>query len=143
MTSEELEGTTFKVYLYLMKAGTAIGPREVMRGIKLSSPSVAYRHLQKLMDLGLVNKDRYGNYLIQEKTSVQGFLWIGRTLLPRLILYSFFFMGILVIEVVSVAMRLIALAPIGEVYLLLITVTGIATTILLFEGIQLKRRIEQ
>ena len=143
MTSEELEGTTFKVYLYLMKAGTAIGPREVMRGIKLSSPSVAYRHLQKLMDLGLVNKDKYGNYLIQEKTSVQGFLWIGRTLLSRLILYSFFFMGILVIEIVSVTMRLIALQPIGEVYLLLITVTGIATTILLFEGIQLKRRIEQ
>lgn len=126
-----------------MKAGTAIGPREVMRGIKLSSPSVAYRHLQKLMDLGLVNKDRYGNYLIQEKTSVQGFLWIGRTLLPRLILYSFFFMGILAIEIVSVTMRLIALQPIGEVYLLLIAVTGIATTILLFEGIQLKRRIEQ
>ncbi len=126
-----------------MKAGTAIGPREVMRGIKLSSPSVAYRHLQKLMDLGLVNKDRYGNYLIQEKTSIQGFLWIGRTLLPRLILYSFFFMGILVIEIVSVTMRLIALEPIGEVYLLLIAVTGIATTVLLFEGIQLKRRIEQ
>ena len=126
-----------------MKAGTAIGPREVMRGIKLSSPSVAYRHLQKLMDLGLVNKDRYGNYLIQEKTSVQGFLWIGRTLLPRLILYSFFFMGILVIEIVSVTMRLIALEPIGEVYLLLIAVTGIATTILLFEGIQLQRSIEQ
>lgn len=143
MTSEELEGTTFKVYLYLMKAGTAIGPREVMRGIKLSSPSVAYRHLQKLMDLGLVNKDRYGNYLIQEKTSVQGFLWIGRTLLPRLILYSFFFMGILAIEVVSVTIRLIALEPISEVYLLLIAVTGIATAILLFEGIQLKRRIEQ
>ena len=126
-----------------MKAGTAIGPRDVMRGINLSSPSVAYRHLQKLIDLGLVNKDRYGNYLIQEKTSVQGFLWIGRTLLPRLILYSFFFMGILVIEIVSVTMRLIALEPIGEVYLLLIAVTGIATTVLLFEGVQLKRRIEQ
>lgn len=143
MTSEELEGTTFKVYLYLMRAGAASGPRDVMRGIKLSSPSVAYRHLQKLIDLGLVQKDKYGNYLIQEKTSVQGFIWIGRTLLPRLILYASFFMGIFVVEIVSVTMRFIALEPIGEVYLLLMAVTGIATTVLLFEGVQVKRRIEQ
>ncbi|MEM3640861.1 MAG: helix-turn-helix domain-containing protein [Candidatus Bathyarchaeia archaeon] len=58
---EDLNATTFKVYVYLVKAGKPSGPRDVMRGADLSSPSVAYRHLQKLVNLGLVQKNKYGH----------------------------------------------------------------------------------
>ena len=61
---EELNATTFQTYLYLVKLGKPAGPRDVMRGANLSSPSVAYRNLQKLTDLGLVVKDSYGNYVV-------------------------------------------------------------------------------
>ena len=56
--NEELEGTTLNVYAYLVKEGNPVGPREVMRAANLSSPSVAYWHLQKLEALGLLDKNK-------------------------------------------------------------------------------------
>ena len=71
----ELEGTTFTVYFYVLKESKPVGPREVMRGANLSSPSVAYRHLQKLEDLGLLEKNEKGRYIIKEKAKISGYLW--------------------------------------------------------------------
>jgi len=105
VTDDELEGTTLKVYLYVVKEDRPVGPREVMRGTNLSSPSVAYRHLQKLETLGLLQKDTYGEYVVKEKATIRGHLWIGRNLVPRLIFYSFFFMGILSAEIVIIVIR--------------------------------------
>jgi hypothetical protein len=42
-----LQVRTLKVYLYFVKEGP-VGPRNIGRGSDLTSPSVAYRHLQKL-----------------------------------------------------------------------------------------------
>jgi predicted transcriptional regulator len=74
---EELEGTTFKVYLYVVKDAKPVGPRDVMRGVNLSSPSVACRHLQKLETLGLLQKNAYGEYVVREKANIKGHVWIG------------------------------------------------------------------
>ncbi len=63
--NEELEGITLSVYLYAVKKGKPVGPRDVMKGVHLSSPSVAYRHLQKLEDLGCLQKNMYGEYIIK------------------------------------------------------------------------------
>src|SRR5512136_595189 len=75
-SDDELNATAFHTYVYLVKAGKPVGPREVMRGANLSSPSVAYRNLQKLIDLELVLKDEYGNYVAKEKVGVTGQIWI-------------------------------------------------------------------
>ena len=53
--SQEPEGTTLNVYSYVVKQGKPVGPRDVMRGANLSSPSLAYWHLQKLENSGLTN----------------------------------------------------------------------------------------
>ena len=66
-TQEELSPTAIQTYLYLIKAEKPVGPREVMREAKLTSPSVAYRNLQKLIDMNLAYKDNYGNYGVKEK----------------------------------------------------------------------------
>ena len=71
-TENQLNATAFHTYVYLVKAGKPVGPREVMRGADLTSPSVAYRNLQKLMDLGLVLKDEYGNYVVKERWVSKG-----------------------------------------------------------------------
>ena len=65
--TEALEGKTLSIYSYLVKEGKPVGPREVMRATNLSSPSVAYWHLQKLESLGLVQKNSYGEYTVKEK----------------------------------------------------------------------------
>ena len=82
--SQEPEGTTLNVYSYVVKKGKPVGPREVMRGANLSSPSVAYWHLQKLENSGLLTKNEAGEYIVKEKTSISGHIWIGRNLVPRL-----------------------------------------------------------
>jgi predicted transcriptional regulator len=83
--TQEPEGTTLNVYSYVVKKGKPVGPREIMRGANLSSPSVAYWHLQKLENSGLLQKNEVGEYVVKEKTSISGNIWIGRNLVPRLI----------------------------------------------------------
>ena len=48
----ELRGKTLKVYLYILRQGKAVGVREVQRELGLSSPSVAFHHIEKLKTLG-------------------------------------------------------------------------------------------
>lgn len=137
---EELEGTTLKVYLYVVKEGKPLGPRDVMRGANLSSPSVAYRHLQKLENLGLLEKNTYGRYVVKEKASIKGHLWIGRNLVPRLIFYSFFFIGILSVEITIIAIRFYVQEPLQTEFIFLTFITVVATVLFLFEGIILHLR---
>lgn len=139
---EELEGTTLRVYVILVKHDKPLGPREVMRLANLSSPSVAYRQLQKLEDLGLVEKDPLGEYTIKQRQSVKGHFWIGRKLFPRLIFYSFFFLGILSVETVIGIARLLVGERLQYEYVLLISVTATAVALFLLEGI-LSSRFEK
>ncbi len=140
-TAEDLEGTTLNVYAYVVKEGKSVGPREVMRATNLTSPSVAHWHLQKLETLGLLSKTVYGEYTVKEKVNVSGHLWIGRTLVPRLIFYAFFFMGILLVEAALVAYPLITQGVFPDLYFYyLISPTAIATVLFLAEGIWIRKK---
>ncbi len=68
----ELEGTTLSVYLYAVHRGKPVGPRDAMKGVNDSSPSVTYRHLQKLEDMGLVQKTNLANILSSVKQALRG-----------------------------------------------------------------------
>jgi DNA-binding transcriptional ArsR family regulator len=91
----ELKGTTLRVYWHLLKAGRGpVGIRELQRTMGLSSPSVALYHLEKLRELGLLVKDRSGEYIMSEEVKVgilQQFVNIGRFSLPRFLFYAVFF----------------------------------------------------
>jgi hypothetical protein len=139
---EELEGTTLKVYVYLIGEGKPLGPRDVMRDLNLSSPSVAYRHLQKLENFGLVQKNNYGQYTVKEKVNIKGHLWVGRNLVPRLIFYSFFFMGILTAEIVIMTVRLLNAEMPQLDFLFLTFTTTIATLVFLLEGTRLLLKVK-
>ena len=141
VNAEELEGTTLNVYTYVVKEGKSVGPREVMRANNLTSPSVAHWHLQKLESLGLLTKTDYGEYAVKEKVNVSGHLWVGRTLVPRLIFYSFFFMGILIMEIGVLAYPLIVAGQAPSMYLYyLISPTAIAAVLFLVEGMWLSKK---
>jgi hypothetical protein len=131
-----LEGNTLNVYSFVIKESRPVGPREVMRGAGLSSPSVAYRQLQKLENLGLIGKNELGEYVALEKTGVAGHVWIGRTLVPRLLFYSFFFMGVLLAEIIIVVGQLFVYnqtVTLGVWYSILIT--AVSMILFLTEGI--------
>lgn len=111
-----------------------------MRGAGLSSPSVAYRNLQKLLDLGLITKDDYGNYVVKEKVGLRGNIWIGRTLIPRFVAFGFVFVGILVAEFVILLPHLLVGAPVEGGFWLMIVLTIASASIFLVEGLRFQRR---
>ena len=138
---DELEGTTLNVYAFVVKEGKPVGPREVMRGANLSSPSTAYRQLQKLESFGLIQKNMYGSYVAKEKTSISGHLWIGRNLVPRLLCYSLFFFGLLSVEAAILILQFFSqgLTPsLAVMYLL--PITGVSAVLFLAEGLMVYRK---
>jgi hypothetical protein len=142
--NEELEGTTLSVYLYAVKKGKPVGPRDAMKGANLSSPSVAYRHLQKLEDLGFLQKNEYGEYLTKNKARVRGYIWIGRRLVQKMLVYSLIFMTILIVELVIFALHYPVENYEFKVFLLLlILVTGFAMAVFMAEGLLQRIRIKR
>ncbi len=143
MANEELEGNTLNVYAYVVHKGKPVGTREVTRGANLSSPSVAHRHLQKLEELGLIERNQYGDYVLKEKASVSGYVWVGRNLVPRLLFYSFFFMGAFSAEVAILLFGFFVSGLVPDVSFVYLTVmTAVAMAIFLFEGTSLNRKIK-
>jgi hypothetical protein len=96
----ELKGTTLRVYWALLKKGSGgVGPREVMRDLGLSSPSVAVYHLEKLKGLGLAEKTAAGSYSVKEEVKVEIFSDYVRVvgmMLPRYLFYSVLFTTMLI-----------------------------------------------
>lgn len=139
-TEDQLNATAFHTYVYLVKAGKPVGPREVMRGANLTSPSVAYRNLQKLMDLGLVLKDEYGNYVVKEKVGLKGHLWLGKTLIPRFAVFGFVFLGVLIAEVAILVPHLFFGTSVEGSFWLLTVITIVAAVIFLVEGSRFRKQ---
>lgn len=89
----EIHGTTLRVYWYLFKAANPVGVRETQRALSMSSPSTALYHLEKLRELGVVDKDQIGQYSLKEQVHVgtlKMFLKIGHLILPRYLFYAIF-----------------------------------------------------
>lgn len=138
----DLGSTTFMVYLYVAREGKPVGPRDVMRGVSLSSPSVAYRHLQKLEDSGLLTKNEYGEYVFKEKIKVNGYRWVGRRLLPNSMFYFYFFLGLFITEIVVLAIHYPVETYVGKVFFGLgLSITGIAMVLFLKEALSSNKRI--
>ena len=141
--NEELEGNTLAVYAYVAHEGRPVGTRDVVRGANLSSPSVAHRHLQKLEDLGLIERNNYGAYVLKEKTGVSGYVWVGRILVPRLLFYSFFFMGAFASEIAILLFGFFMFGLVPDTSFVYLTVmTAVAMVLFFFEGTSLNRKIK-
>jgi hypothetical protein len=139
--NEELEGITLSVYLYVVKQGKPVGPREAMKGANLSSPSVAYRHLEKLEDIGLLQKTQHGEYITKAKAHMKGHMWLGRRIVPKMLVYTIAFMGILIFELAVFALHYAVETYEFKVFFTLLTlITGLATVVFIYEWLLQRRR---
>lgn len=96
--NSDLKGRTLQVYLFVLKMPKSVGVRELQRSLGLSSPSVAYHHLDRLIRMGLIEKDEYGEYKAVKSANVnvlQAFTQLGKLLVPRFTFYAFFFTTLL------------------------------------------------
>jgi predicted transcriptional regulator len=88
---EEISKTTLLVYWYLLRKRQGCGVREIQRALGFSSSSTAHYHLEKLTHRGLVIKDSYGNYKINDKAKVElinAFVFVKGFVFPKQILYA-------------------------------------------------------
>jgi hypothetical protein len=100
MTTEKkhLSGTTWDVYLYIVTSKEPIGVREVWRKLKLSSPSLAQYHINKLVSLKLIEPTPNGKYQTNEEEQTEilkSFIVLRGRLIPRLVFYGAILSGVL------------------------------------------------
>jgi hypothetical protein len=89
--ANELKGNTLRVYWYLLSSSNNfVGPRQIQRELNFSSPALAVYHLDKLMELGLVEK-KSGEYHVKEVVDVgilKQFMKWGNVIIPRYVTYA-------------------------------------------------------
>lgn len=98
-----LRGNALKVYLFLLRHKEPVGMTEVQKNLSFSSASLAVHHLEKLISLGIVEKDEHGRFSLVKKVDVsvlQGFANVGSLMLPRMGFYASFFIVIAVAYIV-------------------------------------------
>lgn len=88
----DLTGATALVYWYLLKKGNnPAGVREIMRALKFSSPSSATYHLEKLMNLGLIEKNSRGAYYVVKQVEIglfKTFIFLRECAIPKQLFYA-------------------------------------------------------
>lgn len=103
----ELRGNTLSVYWYfLTRRRNPIGVREVQRALHFSSSSTADYHLKKLIGLGLIDKDSFGNYKVKRVVKVgiiSAFLFVGRFVFPKHLIYSILTSAMILLFLLSFA----------------------------------------
>jgi len=99
----ELKGTTLKIYVMLLKLNRPVGVRELQRIMGFRSPNTALYHLEKLRRLGLLEKNREGEYFVAKEAKVGALVFftrIGSLLVPRFLFYAVFFTVFLIVYLV-------------------------------------------
>ncbi|MCE4605709.1 MAG: hypothetical protein F7B59_00025 [Desulfurococcales archaeon] len=83
-------GTSLRVYLYLLQANRSMGIRELQRSMGFKSPTTARHHLERLVELGLVDR-RPDGYIALKPKGILGDLFVhtGRVFPRSLFLSSF------------------------------------------------------
>ena len=96
--ASELKGNTLRVYWYLLKSSESFaGPRQIQRKLSFSSPALAAYHLDKLVELGLVEKVS-GEYRLIKVVNVgvlKQFMKFKGFIIPRHVLYATMFTTLL------------------------------------------------
>jgi len=92
--ASELRGNTLRVYWALLNSSDVVmGVRELQRQLGFSSPALAAYHLNKLVEMRLVARER-GDYRLVREVRVgvlKQFVKLGTFLLPRYVLYATMF----------------------------------------------------
>jgi len=133
LSTEELSRSALRVYVKLVESGKPLGVRELARELELPVSTVYYS-LKRLEELDLVRRSGDG-YAVRRVVSPEGFLVVRRKLIPRLLVYSAFFVGVVVGE-----LALTATSGPNPDRVVAVVVSLAASLVLLFEGLAAKRR---
>ena len=88
-SKDVLKGLTLKVYRFILKNDKPVGIREVQRALRLSSPTLALYHMNKLEEAGFIKKE-LGGY-VADRIVLENFVRLRKILIPRQFFYTVFF----------------------------------------------------
>ncbi len=133
------EYNTFRVYLFMLRVNKS-STREVQRNLGFSSTWLATHHLQKLERLGLVTKDRYGNYCVVRKSFgiLRFFVLTRKWIVPRMLFIALMF-GVM-------AVGFLVYLPQHEYFWVALVVSVIGLVVSVYETVRFYRllpRIKQ
>ena len=128
-----LKGRTLDVYRYVLKNRKPTGVREVQRALKFSSPRLAFYHLNKLEEAGLLKKNVDG-YVV-ERVLLQNSVRFRRLLIPR-----YFFYLIFLITAILVQLTLFRPAVLRGDYIFGLFISFVAGLFFLYETIRIMIR---
>lgn len=70
----------------------------------------------------------------------KGTVWVGRTLIPRFMIFGFIFVGILIAEIVILLPHMLVGASVEGGFWLMIVLTIVSAAIFLTEGFRFRKR---
>jgi hypothetical protein len=97
-SNKRIYGRTWDVYLCILTSSSPIGVRDIWRALKLSTPSLAQYHVNKLLDLELIEATVDGKYRTNDEErleALRSFLMLRGMLVPRMVVYGALLSGIL------------------------------------------------
>ncbi len=95
---KQVYGKTWDVYLCVLKSDDPIGVREIWRKLGLSTPTLVQNHVNKLLELGLIESTPQGNYVTNEVERIEtlkSFLALRGLMIPRMVVYAALLSGIM------------------------------------------------
>lgn len=96
-SKRDISSATWNIYLHILTSREPVGVREIWRELKLSSPSLAQYHVNRLLELGMIIQTNEGKYAASEEKRVEalkGFLLLYGKLVPRLVFYGALVAGV-------------------------------------------------
>lgn len=132
--AEDLGRNALRIYFKLFESDTPLGVRELARDLNLPVSTVHY-NLRRLESLGVIGKSSDG-YVVIKPIPLQGFLIIRNKLIPKLIIYSVFFLGVSVGSVVT-----IITSGYNVDKLMALIVSSIASVIFFLEGLNIRGKL--
>ncbi len=131
----ELTGVPLKIYVYLLESKEPKSVREIAEALNMAPSSIHY-HLKKLASIGIIKRDING-YTVNKKINIEGYMILMNKLIPRLLIYSLFFLGVLIGEIIVILETRIINVDRG----ISLLTTLIAFILFFYEGIISKKKL--
>ena len=96
---KRISGTTWNVYLSILTSEKPRGVRELWRALNFSTPSLAQYHINKLLDMKLIELTPERKYQANVKEQIgilRNFVLLRGRIIPRLVFYGAFLLGIVI-----------------------------------------------
>ncbi len=133
--ARDISRVTLKIYVTLLESSKPLGVRDIARILNIPVSTVHY-HLRKLEDLGVIKPESLG-YIVINPLKLEEYIILGRKLTPKLMIYSFFFLGITIGELLLILFR--RWITYDSIIVMITALT--AFIILFYEGFKLRKRL--